>query len=166
MHRAQRHLPQPELSTVPSRTLLRPQRADDAALVVQLLLAVRPELAVLGEPEVARQSALREQVWEQQHGVGGRRVLEVDGEPVGRVWTARSEVDVLLVDLALLPCATGRGRGTAVLRTVLREAAAQGRGVVLHVDRTATGAARLYERLGFREVGRDALRRALRHPPP
>jgi ribosomal protein S18 acetylase RimI-like enzyme len=78
-------------------------------------------------------------------------VIEVDAEPVGRLYVARWEEETRIVDVALLPEHRGRGIGTSVIRALLDEAAASGRRLSIHVEKH-NPARRLYERLGFVEV--------------
>jgi ribosomal protein S18 acetylase RimI-like enzyme len=80
-------------------------------------------------------------------------VVLVDGEPAGRLFLADlpGGREVRVLDVALLPAHRGRGLGTELLRHVLRQAAATGSVVSLHVERW-NAARRLYERLGFTVV--------------
>ncbi len=60
-------------------------------------------------------------------------------------------------DVATLPGSRGRGYASAVVRTIVREArAADAREIYLLADPGATRVIAMYERLGFREVGRLA----------
>src|SRR6185437_16635571 len=78
-------------------------------------------------------------------------VIEVDGEPAGRLYVARWDHDIRIIDIALLPEYRGRGIGTALLRELLAEAAADGKRLSIHVELN-NPARRLYERLGFVQV--------------
>ena len=60
----------------------------------------------------------------------------------------RTPDQILLVDIALLPEHRNAGIGTALVKTVLSEAASAGKPVVLHVEKF-NRARFLYERLGF-----------------
>lgn len=83
-------------------------------------------------------------------------VIELRGEPAGRLYVDRREDEIRLVDIALLPEHRGRGIGTALLRSLLDEGAASGRRVSIHVEHT-NPALRLYERLGFERVRDDGI---------
>jgi ribosomal protein S18 acetylase RimI-like enzyme len=78
-------------------------------------------------------------------------VVEVDGEPAGRLYVARWEDEIRIIDVALLPEHRGRGIGTSVIRALLDEAAASGKRVSIHVEKH-NPARRLYERLEFVEA--------------
>ncbi len=79
-------------------------------------------------------------------------VVEHRGVPVGRLYVQRTPTRVFVVDLVLLPSARGHGFGTHLLRTLLAEAAAGGKCLQLHVEKTNASASRLYRRLGLRVI--------------
>ncbi|MBN8459780.1 MAG: GNAT family N-acetyltransferase [Verrucomicrobia bacterium] len=78
-----------------------------------------------------------------------RYVVEIDGQPVGRLDVERSPDAVLLVEIALLPDARHRGIGGTLVRGLQNEARDKGLPVRLHVWHD-TGAAAFYQRLGFK----------------
>jgi GNAT superfamily N-acetyltransferase len=78
-------------------------------------------------------------------------VIERAGVPAGRLYVERSETEILILDIALLPEHCGLGIGTHYLRELQREAAAERKVVTLHVEQF-NPARRLYQRLGFEEV--------------
>ena len=79
------------------------------------------------------------------------RIIERDGQPVGRLYLARWPDQVRIVDIALLPEHRSRGIGSALLKDILAEAAASSLPVSIHVE-NFNPAMRLYERLGFRKI--------------
>ena len=81
-------------------------------------------------------------------------IVEIAGEPVGYLNVESTEERIVLVDIALLPAARGRGIGTRLLSDLLRAAVARGLPVVAHVE-TSNPARRLYRRMGFDEVAND-----------
>lgn len=91
-------------------------------------------------------------------------VIEVDGRPVGRLWLNRSEHELRVVDITLLPEHRGRGLGTSVLRTVHDEARELGRPVVLSVFRDDQRALSFYRRLGFAVTASTQTHWSLRWP--
>ena len=78
-------------------------------------------------------------------------MIEVDGEPAGRLYVARWEDEIRVMDIALLPEHRGAGIGTRLLRDLLDEAEASGKKVTVHVELN-NPALTLYQRLGFRPV--------------
>lgn len=89
-------------------------------------------------------------------------ILVEEAEPVGMVLLAEEEDATVVVDIAVLPAWQGRGVASAALRTV--QATCGAGGVRLHV-RADSPARRLYRRLGFRELGSDALRVVMHWTP-
>jgi GNAT superfamily N-acetyltransferase len=78
-------------------------------------------------------------------------IVEIDGEPVGRLYVYRGAKDVRIVDIALQPSVRGRGVGGTLLRQLIAEALPSGKTLSIHVERF-NPAMRLYQRLGFRKV--------------
>jgi GNAT superfamily N-acetyltransferase len=85
-------------------------------------------------------------------GDGGNAVVLCDGEPAGHLWVHRSDAEVRMVDVALLPEHRGAGVGTRLVTELLQEARERRVPVRLQVL-VDSPARRLYERLGFHPVG-------------
>jgi ribosomal protein S18 acetylase RimI-like enzyme len=79
-------------------------------------------------------------------------VILADGQRVGRIWTARTEDTVRVLDIAV--CATHRRRGIA--SQLLRNLQQEGARVALSVWAGNAAARALYDHLGFEEVESDA----------
>ncbi len=79
------------------------------------------------------------------------QVIERDGVSIGRLYVARWEKEIRIVDIALLPEHRGTGIGTKLLRELQEEARSVGKSLTIHVERF-NPALRLYERLGFKQV--------------
>lgn len=143
--------------------LIRPETAEDDAFLRRLTVQGRwAEFAPLPLTDSHKRLLLEQQHLARQHhyrsyyGGADFSVIEQDGQPIGRLCLLRSESDHLLVDIALLPEHSGQGLGSALLDTILAEAAALGRSVSLRVEHT-NPARRLYERKGFRETARHEI---------
>ena len=135
---------------------LRPERADDAAFAGALYREERwPEFALLAWPEAATDAFLDSQFALQQahaaraHPAADRWIVERHRKPIGRLYVDRSTPCWRLIEIGLLAREQGRGRGTLVLRWLMREASAAGAAVDLHVRHENRRAAALYRRLGF-----------------
>lgn len=87
-----------------------------------------------------------------EHYHGARfDVIEVDGEPAGRLYVVDWDTTTRVIDIALLPEFRNRGIGTTLLQDIFERADARGVTVSIHVE--ANNPARnLYQRLGFRHV--------------
>src|SRR6478609_2517480 len=79
------------------------------------------------------------------------QIIARDGWPVGRLYVARWEKEIRIVDITLLPESRGGGIGTKLLRDLQNEARAAGKSLTIHVERF-NRALTLYQRLGFKEV--------------
>ncbi len=133
---------------------LRPVGPGDDELLLRVHAGTRAqELAVLPWDDAAKEAFLRAQLAAQsasyeRYPSRSHQVVLLGGEPVGRLYLARTDREVLILDISLLPEHRCRGIGTALLRDVLDEAASAGKRVRIHVERS-NRALRLYRRLGF-----------------
>lgn len=82
-------------------------------------------------------------------------VVVVDGEDAGRLWVDRSDTELRLLDIALLPEWRNRGIGKVVLDRLIAEAQEAGLPLRHAVFNGNTGALRFYRRLGF-EITEEA----------
>jgi GNAT superfamily N-acetyltransferase len=137
---------------------LRPVRDDDRPFLVRVYASTREdELAMLPWTDeqksafVAQQFEAQDAAYRICYDGATFEVIEVDGEPAGRLYLDRTASEIRVVDITLLPEHRGSGVGTALLRGLLAEADAGGRRVTIHVERF-NRALRLYERLGFSVV--------------
>jgi ribosomal protein S18 acetylase RimI-like enzyme len=137
---------------------LRPARAEDRDFLLRVYASTREEELRPVDWSAEQKAAFVQQQFEAQDAYYREHydpatfdVIEVDGEPAGRLYVARWEDEIRIVDIALLPEHRGRGTGTALVRALLDEAAAAGKRLSIHVE-VNNPARRLYERLGFAAV--------------
>jgi len=84
------------------------------------------------------------------HFPGSEHLMIVaDGRPVGRAWVWRSQQEIRLIDIAILPEHRSQGIGTHIIKDLQEEAGASGRPVRHSVELENPRARALYERLGF-----------------
>jgi RimJ/RimL family protein N-acetyltransferase len=79
-------------------------------------------------------------------------VILIDGEPAGRIWIARTDEEIRLLDIAILTAFQNRGAGTILLRKLIDEAKATAKRLRHMVFVLNNNAHRFYERLGFVEI--------------
>lgn len=94
-----------------------------------------------------------------------RNIIELDGQPVGRLWVDEWKDQIRLVDIALMPPHRGSGIGTRLVRDVLARGAAAGKPVTIHVE-GFNPALRLYQRLGFVHVDTNGVYHLMKWTPP
>ncbi len=76
-------------------------------------------------------------------------VIEIDGQPAGRIWIGQRDDEIRLLDIALLPEFQNRGAGTILLTDLINEARSAGKRLRHMVFVLNDNADRFYERLGF-----------------
>jgi ribosomal protein S18 acetylase RimI-like enzyme len=79
-------------------------------------------------------------------------MVELDGEPAGRLYVHRGENDIRIMDIALAPAFRRRGIGTRLIEELIAEAGSSGRALSIHVE-LQNPARSLYDRLGFVGAG-------------
>jgi GNAT superfamily N-acetyltransferase len=82
---------------------------------------------------VAMQFAAQTAYYREVYPGAAHDVIVVDGRDAGRLYVARDEHDIRVVDVSLLPEFRARGVGTQLLTAILAEAAAGGQRVTIHV---------------------------------
>jgi ribosomal protein S18 acetylase RimI-like enzyme len=98
--------------------------------------------------------------YQRRHPASRCQVIEANGRPAGRLWLAQDARGISVLDITLRQAMRGRGIASECLRRVQRQAAAAELEVRLQVV-NGNPAQRLYERLGFRSVGRGDVRQAM-----
>ena len=91
-------------------------------------------------------------------------MIVAGGEPAGRLYVARWEDEIRIVDIALLPEHRGNGLGTSLLQELIEEADAAGKPLSIHVEQN-NPARPLYARLGFEEAGEFGVYVLMRRAP-
>jgi GNAT superfamily N-acetyltransferase len=86
--------------------------------------------------------------WQSQYADTSFDVVERAGVPIGRLYVARWERELRIVDIALLPEFRREGIGARLIESVIAEAEALRVPVRIHVE-VFNPARMLYDRLGF-----------------
>lgn len=143
---------------------LRPRQPEDGGFVRDLYVASRwDEVAATGWPEVVRLEFLHDQHRLQDahytrfyEGLAWG-IIELNGEPVGRLYLINLGDDLRIADIALMPKYRGQGIGTGLLTEVQEMARRTGAAKAsIHVEMN-NPALRLYQRLGFRVAGTNGI---------
>lgn len=134
---------------------LRAAAADEPLLRAVYASTRAEELAVTGWSDAQKAAFCDQQFTAQDahyraHYPGAQfSIIERGGVPAGRLYVARWEREIRIMDIALLPGHRGAGIGTKLLRELQDEARTAGKALSIHVEKF-NPALRLYERLGFR----------------
>jgi GNAT superfamily N-acetyltransferase len=139
------------------KIVLRPAQEADYEELVRIYASTRAaELAqVTWWDDEQKLAFCRAQYGAQKEEYDGRfpgaeyDVVEVEGRTVGRVWVGRTEKEIRLLDIALLPESQRQGLGAVIVGALIEEARASGKRLRHMVFMLNTGARRFYERLGF-----------------
>ena len=91
-------------------------------------------------------------------------IIELEGEPIGRIVVDRPGSILHIVDQAIVPLLRGRGIGTAIMRALMAEARCADVPVVLMVASDNDPSMRLYLRLGFEPVETHSTHIEMRWP--
>lgn len=150
---------------------VRPATATDVEVIFRVFASARDETgAQAGWADARRETLLRQLFDEQERHFRAyfpdaeRGVVEIDGAPAGRLYVQRRAVEMLLLDITLFPERRCQGVGTALLRD-LQERACADRVPLRLVVEGFNPARRLFERLGFVEVGQEGRYRQLEWRP-
>jgi ribosomal protein S18 acetylase RimI-like enzyme len=135
---------------------LRSERESDEAFRYRLFCQSRPpEWDQLQAAPVLWEQLTRHQFGAQNVGYRSQfpearfDIIELAGEPIGRIVVDRPGNEIHLVDQAIVPTMRNRGVGTAIMRHLLDEAEYSGLPVRLFVSSGNDPSLRLYLRLGF-----------------
>lgn len=82
-------------------------------------------------------------------------VILSQNESVGRLIVVRTDEQIRLADIALLPEHRHAGIGTSLIKELMVEAQVSGKPLRLQVEKPNGQARRLYERLGFAATGEN-----------
>lgn len=137
---------------------LRSVCADDELFLRTVYASTREEeLGRTGLDAAQKEAFLDMQFRAQQQDYRGRfpnaehSVILHGDERVGRLYVARSDDEVRVLDLTVLPEYRNRGIGTGLVKDLMREASESHRPVRIHLDH-GSPSIRLFERLGFTPV--------------
>jgi ribosomal protein S18 acetylase RimI-like enzyme len=130
---------------------------DDTEFLYAVYASTRAEeLALVDWDEAAKAAFLRgqfnaqHQAYRTTYPEADFLIIQLNDRPVGRLYLARGEREIRIIDIALLPEHRNAGIGGAILRDVLAEGARDDKRVGIHVE-MFNPAQQLYERLGFRQ---------------
>jgi ribosomal protein S18 acetylase RimI-like enzyme len=134
---------------------LRPVRPENASFLFSIYASTRvEELARTPWNAEQRQAFLKMQFAAQQlhyqsyYPDAVHTLVLLDGQPIGRSYLAREDLEIRILDLTLLPEYRGAGIGARLVQDLMAEAALAGKSLAIYVE-SFNPSLRLFERLGF-----------------
>jgi len=142
-------------SSAPANITLRPVGPQDHDFLIAVYTSTRAEeLALVPWTSEQQQAFIRSQFaaqkthYEEKYPAASHDIIETDGRPVGRLYVARLDHEIRIVDIALLAGERNSGVGTYLLGQLLDEAKSAGKVTRIYVEEF-NPSLRLFERLGF-----------------
>ena len=145
----------PEFSNITLSVTLRPVGPDDHEFLVEVYGSTRAEeLALVPWTSEQREVFIRSQFAAQQehyakkYPAASHDIIVAGDRQVGRLYVARLDHEIRIVDVTLLPGERNAGLGTYLIKQLLAEAERTGRAVRIYVEEF-NPSLHLFERLGF-----------------
>jgi ribosomal protein S18 acetylase RimI-like enzyme len=127
--------------------------------LVRLFESTHPDLAGLPKALVEMQIRAQRAQYAASYPSASREIVLIDNVPAGNLVLDRSPEEIRVVDVGLLPEFRGRGIGSSLISDLIKE----GKPIRLNVA-IGNPAHRLYQRLGFVEVGASSMHLEMHHP--
>lgn len=142
-------------SAAPSNIALRPVSSDDYDFLVEVYGSTRAEeLALVPWTTEQQQAFVRSQFAAQQdhyakkYPTASHDIIMSDDRPVGRLYVARLDQEIRIIDITLLPARRNAGIGSYLIKQLLDEAHRSGKITRIYVE-DFNPSLRLFQRLGF-----------------
>ena len=149
------------LNTAPSLAL-RAIMPEDEQFLDEVYASTRAhELAQIPWDEAQRKMFLkmqlkaRDQSYLMYYPAVDDRIILLADKRIGRLILSRTDAEIRLVDITILPEFRNQGIGTSLIKDLLTEADAAGKFVSLQVEKTNPQARALYERMGLTVKGEN-----------
>jgi N-acetylglutamate synthase-like GNAT family acetyltransferase len=150
---------------------LRPATADDEPFLFEVYASTRAqELALTNWSDDQKQAFLRMQFTAQQQHYrthdpeAEHSIIMLDGMPIGRIYVARREDEIRILDITILPAHRNRRIGSPIIEGLAAEASEARKPVTIYVESYGQSL-RLFERLGFHSVEDNGVHRLMRREP-
>lgn len=140
---------------------LRAVAAGDEAFLLKAYGSIRAdELAQVPWSEAQREAFLKmqfdaQQLHYQTHNPEATHdIIILDAHAIGRLYVARRDQEIRILDLTILPEYRNRGIGTSLLKNLMTEAVRAGKPLTIYVE-SYNPSYRLFKRLGFYKIEED-----------
>lgn len=164
------------MSSHPDITL-RPVGPADQDFLIEVYGSTRAEeMALVPWTDEQRQAFIQHQFTAQQnhyaqkYPTASHDVIMFNDRPVGRLYVARLDQEIRIIDITLLPAERNAGIGSYLIKQLLDEANHSGKLTRIYVEEF-NPSLRLFERLGFSPSEQHGIHVLLQcnssqHPPP
>lgn len=139
----------------PSNIKLRPVNSDDYDFLVEVYGSTRAEELALvpwtieqQQVFVRSQFAAQQDYYAKKYPAASHDIVMCNNRPVGRLYVARLDQEIRIIDLTLLPAERNAGIGSHLIKQLLDEANRSGKITRIYVEEF-NPSLRLFERLGF-----------------
>jgi RimJ/RimL family protein N-acetyltransferase len=154
-----------------SSITLRDVGPDDYAFLLEVYASTRAEEMALvpwnadqRQAFVKMQFAGQQEHYQKTFPTASHQIILSNGRPVGRLYVARLEQEIRIVDITLLPPERNAGIGTSLLSGLLDEAGRVGKVVRIYVE-NFNPSLRLFERLNFKPIEEQGIHLLLESSP-
>ena len=145
------------------RVALRPVTPEDEAFLLEVYASTRAEeLSKVPWDEAQREAFLKMQFAAQQlhyqthNPTATHDLILLDAHAIGRLYVARREREIRILDITILPDYRNQGMGTPLIEELMTEAAQAGKPLTIYVE-SFNPSLRLFERLGFSKIEDDGV---------
>ena len=120
------------------------------------------EMSVVPWEEAQKEAFLKQQFTAQRdhylkhYPEAQYQIILLDERPVGRIYVDRSDDEIRILDITLLPHYRGAGVGTPLIEEIMSEGQRSGRAVSIYVDNFSP-ALHLFDRLGFNRIEENGI---------
>lgn len=158
-------------SPATSSITCRPVGPDDYAFLLEVYASTRAdEMALVPWSADQQQAFVRMQFAGQQEHyqntfpTASHQIIRLSCRPVGRLYVARLEQEIRIVDITVMPAERNAGIGSFLLSGLLDEAGGVGKVVRIYVE-NFNPSLRLFERLNFKPVEQHGIHLLLEWSP-
>lgn len=160
-----------QASAVSQSVSLRPATSADESFLIDVYASTRAdEMALLPWSDeqkrafVLAQFNAQRQHYQKTYPEARHDIISFENRAVGRLYVARLEEEIRIVDIALHPRDRNRGIGSDLLRELIGEASQAGKLLTVYVE-SFNPALHLFERLGFSQSEEHGIHILMRRPP-
>ena len=158
-------------STGPSNVTLRPVGADDHDFLVEVYGSTRAEEMALVpwtseqcQAFIRSQFAAQQDHYAQKYPAASHDVILSNGRRVGRLYVARLDHEIRIIDITLLPAERNGGIGSYLIKQLLDEANSMGKITRIFVEEF-NPSLRLFERFGFSRIEQHGIHLLMQWTP-